>query len=105
MTVAAITAIFALAGVLVTVAVNQFRRSLAAVERYEKLPCRVRRRQGSGLDTRESLSETIHSFQQDLHFVGSLLGSRLHPGRPEHELSKVDSEPEQGIGDLESTAC
>ncbi len=79
MTAAAITAVFALAGVLITVAVNQhlarqdrlrkdFAEALAAVERYAELPYRVRRRQGAGPDTREHLSEAIHEVQQDLLF-------------------------------------
>ena len=79
MTAAAITAVFALAGVLVTVAVNQhlarqdrlrkdFAEALAAVERYAELPYRVRRRQGSSPETRERISDVIHDVQQDLLF-------------------------------------
>lgn len=79
MTAAAVTAAFALAGVLVTVAANQhlarqdrlrkdFAEALAAVERYAELPYRVRRRQDSGPETRERLSEAIHGIQQDLLF-------------------------------------
>ena len=82
MTAAAITAVFALAGVLVTVAVNQhlarqdrlrkdFAEALAAVERYAELPYRVRRRQGSGPETRERISDVIHGVQQDLLFYRS----------------------------------
>jgi hypothetical protein len=76
---AAITAVFALVGVLVTVTANQhlarrdrllkdFAEALAAVERYAELPYRIRRRQGSAPETRERLSETIHGVQQDLLF-------------------------------------
>lgn len=79
MTVATITAVFTLAGVLATVVVNQhltrqdrlrkdFAEALAAVERYAELPYRVRRRQGSAPETRERLSDIIHSVQQDLLF-------------------------------------
>lgn len=82
MTAAIITAVFALAGVLVTVAVNQhlarqdrlrkdFAEALAAVERYAELPYRVRRRQGAGPETRERISDVTHGVQQDLLFYQS----------------------------------
>ena len=84
MITAAITAVLALVGVLVTVAANQylarqdrlrkdFVEALAAVERYGELPYRIRRRQGSTLEIRERLSETIHEVQKDLLFHRSWL--------------------------------
>lgn len=79
MTAAIITAVFALVGVLVTIAASQhltrrdrllkdFAEALAAVERYAELPYRVLRRQGSGPEVRERLSEAIHGVQQELLF-------------------------------------
>jgi hypothetical protein len=76
---AAITAVFALVGVLVTVSANQylarqdrlskdFAEALTAVERYGELPYRIRRRQESTPEMRERLAEAIHEVQQDLLF-------------------------------------
>jgi hypothetical protein len=73
------TSVLALAGVLATVAANQFlarqdrlrkdfAEALAAVERYAELPYRILRRQASDAETRERLSEAIHEVQQDLLF-------------------------------------
>lgn len=78
-TAAFVTSVLALAGVLATVAANQylvrqdrlrkdFAEALAAVERYAELPYKVRRRQASDSETRERLSEAIHQVQQDLLF-------------------------------------
>lgn len=89
MTVAIITAVFTLTGVLVTLAVNQhltrrdrlrkdFAEALAAVERYAELPYRVRRRQGSGPEARERLSDIIHGVQQDLLFHQSWVRIQDH---------------------------
>ena len=80
MIAAAITAVFALVGVLVTVASNRylarqdrlskdFAEALAAAERYGELPYRIRRRQESTPETRERLAEAIHEVQQDLELA------------------------------------
>ncbi len=79
MSAAIATSVLALAGVLATVAANQFlarqdrlrkdfAEALAAVERYAELPYRILRRQASDAETRERLSEAIHEVQQDLLF-------------------------------------
>ena len=76
---AVVASVLALAGVLATVAANQylarqdrlrkdFAEALAAVERYAELPYRVLRRQTSDAETRERLSDAIHEVQQDLLF-------------------------------------
>jgi hypothetical protein len=84
---AVVASVLALAGVLATVAANQylarqdrlrkdFAEALAAVERYAELPYRVRRRQTSDAETRERLSDTVHEVQQDLLFHRSWYGCR-----------------------------
>ena len=76
---AVVASVLALAGVLATVAANQFlarqdrlrkdfAEALAAVERYAELPYRILRRQASDAETRERLSEAIHEIQQNLLF-------------------------------------